>query len=290
MSTIRCKGLSFTSYIVDIICLFSYAIFNCLRIWSICQHQWVPTLLVFTLGMFDPAINIYAYSINFLGSYLAVPSGPLAGCWVESDTISYIYCWTISVAADAAVLGFTLWKTVYIIKMDKAVRVSSKLTTTLAYNGSIQFGILLIVNILAVILDVLSVATDGEGAKASVFIYMQNVITSIVLSHFILSLRSIYHTTNNFTHPPSKNSSVLFASAIEGNMGATLSASWADVEESEDTQYSEYPFSIGLADSKEFIERDNIEEVSEVSPPDTIDISEEPSTHGVISVVHRAGV
>ena len=42
----------------------------------------------------------------------------------------------ISVSADATILGLTLWKTVYIFKVDPEVRENSRLTTTLARTGS----------------------------------------------------------------------------------------------------------------------------------------------------------
>ena len=42
----------------------------------------------------------------------------------------------ISVAADIAVLGFTLWKTFYIFKIDEETRETMKFTTTLAYTGN----------------------------------------------------------------------------------------------------------------------------------------------------------
>ena len=41
----------------------------------------------------------------------------------------------ISVVADGVVLGLTLWKTVYIFKVYEETRETTKLTTTLAYNG-----------------------------------------------------------------------------------------------------------------------------------------------------------
>ena len=43
----------------------------------------------------------------------------------------------ISVAADALVLGITLWKTFYIFQIDKELRPATKLATALAYNGNI---------------------------------------------------------------------------------------------------------------------------------------------------------
>ena len=104
----------------------------------------------------------------------------------------------ISVAADVAVLGFTLWKTFHIFKMDEETRVTMRITTTLAYNGNKitfsnlhcinyilyrQYSVwvrelpswltlsccncynraLLILNILMIILDTLSIAAVGVG-------------------------------------------------------------------------------------------------------------------------------
>ncbi|KAK7690786.1 hypothetical protein QCA50_005886 [Cerrena zonata] len=189
---------------------------------------------------------------------------------------------TVFVAADALVLGLTLWKTIYIFKEDAQVRANSKLTTTLAYGGSIQFSVLLILNILAALLDVLAIAGDGSIASySSSFIYIQQVLTPIILSHFILSLHSIYHTSNNSTQSTSKQSSLQFASAIEGNMGASLSASSREEheEEMEDIQYSDYPFSTGLAKSKEIDVSESVGETPEAGPSGITHDFEPSSSH-----------
>ncbi|KAK7693026.1 hypothetical protein QCA50_002591 [Cerrena zonata] len=259
--------------------------FDCVRIWSICQHAWIPTVLVFVLSMFEPAINIYARLPTFVGSYLVVPSGPLAHCWVGTDIIPYKYSLavitrTISVTADAVVLGLTLWKTIYIFREREEVRAGSKLTTRLAYGGSMQFGLLLLLNILAVLLDILAVAASSTTfPNTSQFLFIQNVLTSIILSHFILNLRSTYLTTNNPSQTSSKQSSLHFASAVEGNMGSSLSGSWGsnieeDEEDTEGVQYSDYPFAAGLDDIREASGSENVEEVPEAGPSVTTHDSE----------------
>lgn len=91
-------------------------------------------------------------------------------------------------------------------------------------------------------------------------------LTSIILSRFILDLRSVYHTTHNISQSDSKQSSVCFASALEGNMGAALNASWRssrdhNEEEAEGLQYSGYPFMTVLSDFKEASGPENVEEV-----------------------------
>ena len=32
--------------------------FDCLRVWVICEFEWIPLIIVFILSMFIPAINI----------------------------------------------------------------------------------------------------------------------------------------------------------------------------------------------------------------------------------------
>ncbi|KAK7688790.1 hypothetical protein QCA50_008330 [Cerrena zonata] len=172
----------------------------------------------------------------------------------------------IYVAANAAVLVLTLWKTLYIFKMDQEVRANSKLTSALLLNGSVHFGVLLILNVILVVLDVLSTSGSfANGEDFSIFIVVEEVINSIILSHFILDLRSIYHTPNNTANATSQSSTLRFASVLEGNMGATLTTIWTtgegvDADSDSSIQYSEYPFSAGLANCKEEIGMDEIQD------------------------------
>ncbi|KAK7688747.1 hypothetical protein QCA50_008286 [Cerrena zonata] len=147
-----------------------------------------------------------------------------------------------------------------------------------------QFGILLLLNILAVLLDILAVAADSTLTNSSEFIFIKDVLNSIILSHFILSLRSTYLTTNNPSQTSLKQSSLHFASAVEGNMGASLNGSWGsnreeDEENTEGVQYSEYPFAAGLADSKEVSGDENVEEVPQAGPSDTTPDFEPSTSH-----------
>lgn len=90
-------------------------------------------------------------------------------------------------------------------------------------------------------------------------------ITSVILSHFILDLRSIYHRPTQSLDSKSQQSSIQFASAIEGNIGATLNVSWASGEEriteDDEIQYSDHPFSTGLAHIGGSSEFENLEEI-----------------------------
>ena len=81
-------------------------------------------------------------------------------------------------------------------------------------------------------------------------------LTSILLSHFILDLRSIIHLSEDDTSGSTHQvTSVRFACNIEGNLGASLDISWAtgeerdtDGEEDNDIAYSDNPVAVGLSD------------------------------------------
>ena len=80
-------------------------------------------------------------------------------------------------------------------------------------------------------------------------------LTSILLSHFILDLRSIPLSEDDSSGSTHQVTSVRFATNIEGNLGASLDISWAtgeerDIDEEEDTNivYSDNPVAVGLID------------------------------------------
>ncbi|KAK7682106.1 hypothetical protein QCA50_014692 [Cerrena zonata] len=244
-------------YVVDIASHIAYRAFDCLRIWGITQHQWFPTIIVFTLGMFEPAINIFNYTTPL--SFNIIPSGPLAGCWPFATTKEYVYI-------DSS------WPS--ILRASSEARVQTTLTSTLLRNGSIQFGTLLVLNIIAVILDSLSVANIQEASISSLsnFIYFQQIFNSILLSHFILDLHSIYLTESNpgsQTNP--RSTGMEFAASVQGNIAASLDISWAtgeeserDIEEDEEIWYSNNPLTDGLLQDIGGGESDERTKISEV--------------------------
>lgn len=75
-------------------------------------------------------------------------------------------------------------------------------------------------------------------------------INAIILAHFILDLRSIYHIDGDPTSNR-KIATLQFAASVEGNMGTALTDTWIsgrqrDVEEEQKIQYSDSPLGTGL--------------------------------------------
>ena len=78
-------------------------------------------------------------------------------------------------------------------------------------------------------------------------------IVSIVLSHFILDLRACYNSALDPSSSSYRVSTLHFAAAVEGNIGASLDDSWIrgrPEDEEDQTQFSAHPLSVGLIDKK----------------------------------------
>ena len=80
-------------------------------------------------------------------------------------------------------------------------------------------------------------------------------LTSILLSHFMLDLRSIHLSEDDTFSSAHQVTSVRFATNIEGNLGASLDISWAtgeerDIYEEEDNDIvpSDHPLAVELID------------------------------------------
>ncbi|CAL1698303.1 unnamed protein product [Somion occarium] len=90
---------------------------------------------------------------------------------------------------------------------------------------------------------------------STAFIYINSSLASVLISHFILDLRSVYRSNANSDAPEHSVSSVRFASAVVANLGASLDASWVtgrsencDDADEEPTQFSNNPLGVGLLD------------------------------------------
>ena len=80
-------------------------------------------------------------------------------------------------------------------------------------------------------------------------------LTSILLSHFILDLRSIPLSEDDTSGSTHQVTSVRFASNIRENLGGSLDISWAtgeeqdiDEEEDNDIVHSDHPLAVEPAD------------------------------------------
>ncbi|TCD65311.1 hypothetical protein EIP91_002797 [Steccherinum ochraceum] len=260
-------GKSIAVNVFVILGLFGSVAFSTLRIWAIWGHNWVPTLAVFLTSAVVPAINLYGYSTQtsfaiegkscFSNSPITQVQGYRRTSWVPlivSHTAR-----TAAITNDLLVLVLTwiqtadVWRECMRIKGFKPA-----LTTLLLRDGSLYFGILLIMNIVTLILDSVQAALGGGSS----FIEISDAVSANLLARFILDLRSVYDKGSHDAH---SLSTVRFGGvdSLAGNMGAPLrtdESTWVsstadDIANEQDHQYHEVviPFRAGLGLDEEEI-------------------------------------
>ncbi|CAL1714727.1 unnamed protein product [Somion occarium] len=259
-----CKAIDYSTFFFDILVLSGIAAFTCLRVWATCDRKWLPLIVVFLLSFFVPAANIYAFSTP--AQWIVVPSGPVAGCFDITPPLPVLSMLPfivrgIAIASDALVLLLTLLKTLQLVKEGRRLQVKTKLSSLLIRNGVVQFGALLALNVLTIILDVLSIATDQTSA--SEFVYLNNAVASILISRFLLDLRLVYLSDGRGTESDQPEmSSVHFATAVLGNIGAPVEyTSWLsgsdhdrESEGGNSIVYTNDPLATALSDTVETME------------------------------------
>ncbi|KAI0081279.1 hypothetical protein K474DRAFT_1656777 [Panus rudis PR-1116 ss-1] len=98
----------------------------------------------------------------------------------------------VSVFADALILFFSCKDAVCLVRdMGQLSNFSPALSRQIIKNGSAQFGAMLALNSIAMAFDVASVATDNTITFASEFIWINIAVSSILVSRFLLELRSV---------------------------------------------------------------------------------------------------
>ncbi|KAK7685564.1 hypothetical protein QCA50_011431 [Cerrena zonata] len=126
-------------------------------------------------------------------------------------------------ASDCFLLIVTWVKTVGIRRKSMRLGVYTPLVSLLLRDGTLYFGAILIVQILAIV----SSQVGSNFILWDVWIYFSHVITIIFLSRFMLNLRGVYLKTE----PGDTSQSYIlsdprFAENLVGNLGAPLYTSY----------------------------------------------------------------
>ncbi|TCD61018.1 hypothetical protein EIP91_009157 [Steccherinum ochraceum] len=230
----RCKSLTVVDNTLTLLGFLSTAAFSTFRIWAIWGHALGPTVAVAVASAVVPAMNLYAFT---QATFFAVAD-------VEYTTRS------AAVARDALVLVLTWIRTADVWRESRKINpLKITVTTLLLRDGTIYFGMLLIVNIVVFLLN----ALESPLRTPVRFTAVLYAIDANLLARFILDLRSVHESGSN---APQNVSSVVFAASLGGNMGAPLGiedSTWVtgpadDVANEHGQQYEEavVPFRAGL--------------------------------------------
>ncbi|TCD64605.1 hypothetical protein EIP91_003870 [Steccherinum ochraceum] len=193
-----CEAKIVSVDVAQILGLCASAAFSTLRIWAIWNKAIIPTLLVFVVQFFVPAVNIYNFARPFVAVVADVP----------------IITRAVAIAGDVLVLGLTWTKTAYAWRASRKGLINATISTVLIQDGTLYFTALLVLNIVTLLTDVFQRAQNGSTA----FIVVVDAISSNLIARFILDLRVDLAPTNSRTV-----SSIRFnVRSLAGNIGAPL--------------------------------------------------------------------
>jgi len=224
-----CNGVLRFNEVLTIMLEITVATFMSLRMYAIWSSDRRIFAVVMLLGIVQPAVNIYYYTTLEI---VAVPP-PFTGCGENvllspsASTALSIFNRVFAIIDDAVILILTWVKTAGIIKHFSSLKIHTSLVTMLLRDGTVYFAFLLILNIA----NLVAIEEQAFGAIPAI----SDVVTSILISRFMLNLRGVYTTSDSdltSSFHPSKFSDIRFVNTVVGNLGAPLNTS-APVDDAE---------------------------------------------------------
>ncbi|KAH9829077.1 uncharacterized protein C8Q71DRAFT_863522 [Rhodofomes roseus] len=221
------------------------SLISALRVYAISSQDWRVPLIVFMLAIMRSAFQIFKVVTS---SCTAVPPplgsaiGSLAPQYETIICLAYFnadvdtnanavitVALAASIAADAIVLIVTWCRTYRIRRLARQENIHAPLTSLLLRDGTIYFGLLVVINCLNIIFEGnTNQAFDG-------FVFFGTAFSSIILSRFCLNLREVGRTTNDVLSSIQTTplSDLHFSRGVDG-FGASLSFRWDDSAENVD--------------------------------------------------------
>ncbi|OSX61290.1 hypothetical protein POSPLADRAFT_1182434 [Postia placenta MAD-698-R-SB12] len=201
-----CIGVLHTTQALTLVSQLIITAFTSLRTYAIWNKDWRIFGLVFFLGIVPCVVNIYYYTLLDIVS--APP--PFLGCG-EYVNLSPS---AATIVSDSIVLILTWLKTAEIQRSFTGANRKGNLVALIQRDGTI-----LILNVL----NLVAIKFQAFGSLPAI----TEVLTSILISRFILNLRGIFlspggSNATTSTLRMSQMSSLHFASSIAGNLGAPL--------------------------------------------------------------------
>ncbi|KZT73944.1 hypothetical protein DAEQUDRAFT_362451 [Daedalea quercina L-15889] len=224
---------------------FTFGLVAALRVYAINGLNWRLPAFILVLSLLGPATDVvhcvYTYRVAApppVGCIIGLSNSNLADKFVFTcePRLQYIHrrCHRLQIATRAcnaavdALVLFTTWRVTYhITRVSRSTGLKTSITTLLLRDGSIYFGILLILNILNATLWLTDVYQN-----MTVF---SDVFSIVLLSHFLLNLRKTALNPDDSTTVQA--SDLRFTSAL-GDLGSAVAEGSAGLEWFEDNNES----------------------------------------------------
>ncbi|KAL7280898.1 hypothetical protein ACG7TL_005842 [Trametes sanguinea] len=187
-----CAGTGRFITVLEVLPYIIWAAFSSLRAYALSGRTLVIGLIVFLLSLVPAGVNAYFFS-TFTFVNLPSPSNCTALSSITADLSRTLTIVSRSalMAADAMVIVVTWASTYRLRKATRDVGLGTSFGTLLLRDGTIYFVILVAMNIVHLVLN--TVNPNNFVQQASYVTVLENPITSILISRFILNLRAVDH-------------------------------------------------------------------------------------------------
>ncbi|KAI9069900.1 hypothetical protein FKP32DRAFT_1670987 [Trametes sanguinea] len=189
--------------VLEVLPYIIWAAFSSLRAYALSGRTLLIGLVVFVLSLVPAGVNAYFFS-TFTFVNLPPPSDCTALSSITADlsrTRTSLACYigtpltivsrSSLMAADAMVIVVTWASTYRLRKATRDVGLGTSFGTLLLRDGTIYFVVLVAMNIVHLVLN--TVNPNNFVQQASYVTVLENPITSVLISRFILNLRAVDH-------------------------------------------------------------------------------------------------
>ncbi|EMD35573.1 hypothetical protein CERSUDRAFT_124842 [Gelatoporia subvermispora B] len=220
-TVVSCSWIYYTDNVLDLCLLILWAAFSTIRVHALSGGNHFLPAIVALLSLVPVGTNAYG---GFYRNQLQLETVPILGngCldatdMSETTTMKFEICTRVCVIlADAVVLAVTWSRTWDTVRRARAQNVKTPFMTMLLRD---VFRGLLSLNVLSIV---------GRSTNVCVWVLLERPSTekknprlsSIVITHFLLDLRQLTHSSDD-ANAPSQRSSLRFHSFVD-NMGESL--------------------------------------------------------------------
>ncbi|KAI0372708.1 hypothetical protein BV20DRAFT_939448 [Pilatotrama ljubarskyi] len=190
-----CSGVGRFITVLEVIPYIIWATFSGLRVYALSSRTLSIGAIVFLLSLVPAGVNAY-----FFSTFTFVDLDPPSNCTALSDiTAELSKTKTVTIvsraslmAADVLVIAVTWASTYRIGKASREARLGTSFGTLLLRDGTLEptrVDVLLAMNVVHMTLN--TVKPNDAVQQASYVTVLENPITSILISRFILNLRAV---------------------------------------------------------------------------------------------------
>ncbi|KAL1943055.1 hypothetical protein VTO73DRAFT_4726 [Trametes versicolor] len=185
-----CPGIGRFITVLEVIPYIIWSTFSALRAYALSSRTTLIGIVVFILSLVPAGVNAY-----FFSTFVFINLDPPSNCTALSDItpeLSKTCTHDALYPHDYVLVIAVTWANTYRLrKASHDARVDGSFSGLLLRDGTIYFAVLIAMNVVHMTLN--TVKPNNIVQQASYVTILENPITSILISRFILNLRAVDH-------------------------------------------------------------------------------------------------